>query len=65
MLARTGGVIAAIAIIFSLEYWLRAEWYIAVPLGILGYLVVSYGAKRDRISNRDTIGRRGEKAKGK
>jgi hypothetical protein len=51
MVFRIAGVIAAIAIIFSLEYWLRVEWYIAVPLGMLSYLIVRYGAKRDRISN--------------
>jgi hypothetical protein len=46
----------AVAIMFSLEYWLRVEWYIAVPLGILAYLIVRYAeyfvrAKRDKISN--------------
>ena len=39
---RFAGVIVAVAIMFSLEYWWRIEWYIAVPLGILGYLVVRY-----------------------
>jgi hypothetical protein len=67
MMTRIGGVIAATAIMFSLEYWLRIEWYIAVPLGILSYLIVRYAgyfvrerryikntmdaAKRDQISN--------------
>ena len=67
MVFRIAGVVVAIAIMFSLEYWLRVEWYIAVPLGILGYLVVRYAgyfvrerryikntmdaAKRDQISN--------------
>jgi hypothetical protein len=64
---RIAGIAIAIAIIFSLEYWLRIEWYIAVPLGILGYLIARYAgyfagerryiktakdpAKRDQIAN--------------
>jgi hypothetical protein len=42
MIARIAGAIAAIAIMFSLEYWLRVEWYVAVPLGIFGYGCVRY-----------------------
>jgi hypothetical protein len=61
------GFVAGILIIFSLEYWSGIGWYIAIPLGILGYLIVRYAeyfvgerrsiretmdvAKRDQISN--------------
>lgn len=40
MLVRFAGFLAAVAIIFSLEYYLRVEWYVATPLGIFGYIIV-------------------------
>ena len=64
---RFAGIIVAIGIIFSLEYWLRTEWYVAVPVGVLGYIIIRYtghfvrarrhiretmdAAKRHQISN--------------
>jgi cytosine/uracil/thiamine/allantoin permease len=41
---RIVGVIFAIAIVFSLEWFWRVEWYIAVPLSVVGYLIVRYAA---------------------
>jgi hypothetical protein len=35
-------LLLAIAIIFSLEYWLFVAWYIAVPLGYLAHLLARY-----------------------
>ena len=35
-------VVVEIRSSFSLEYWLRIEWYSAVPLGIHGYPIVRY-----------------------
>jgi hypothetical protein len=65
--SRIAALLVGIAIIFSLEYWLLFQWYIGVPLGILGYLLARYlkyfvrerryikstmdAAKRDQISN--------------
>jgi len=39
---RIAGVLIAIAIVFSLEWFWRVEWYVAVPLGVVGYLIVRY-----------------------
>jgi hypothetical protein len=38
------GVIIAIAIVILLEYFWRVEWYVAVPLSIVGYLIIRYAA---------------------
>jgi hypothetical protein len=40
--ARIAGIVVAIAIVFSLEYWWLIQWYVAVPLSIIGYLVVRH-----------------------
>jgi hypothetical protein len=39
---RIVAILAGIAITFTLEYWLSADWYISIPLGIIGYLVTRY-----------------------
>jgi hypothetical protein len=36
-------VLIGAAICFSLEFGLGQRWYIAVPLGIAGYLLARYG----------------------
>jgi len=41
---RITGVLIAIAIVVSLELFWRVEWYVAVPLGIVGYLIIRYAA---------------------
>jgi hypothetical protein len=45
---RIVGVVIAIAVVFSLEYFWRVEWYVAVPLSIVCYLVVRLMAYRSR-----------------
>jgi hypothetical protein len=39
---RTIASLVAISIFFSVEYWLGANWYISLPLGIVGYLLIRY-----------------------
>jgi hypothetical protein len=39
---RTIASLVAISIFFSLEYWLGANWYISLPLGVVGYLLIRY-----------------------
>jgi hypothetical protein len=47
---RIVALIIGAGIIFPLELWLEAPWYVAVPLGILGYLLARYagGAIQER-----------------
>jgi Flp pilus assembly protein TadB len=35
-------ILVAIAIAFTLEYWLGTPWYVAFPLGVMGYLLTRY-----------------------
>ena len=37
---RIVAILAGIAITFTLENWFSAHWYISIPLGIIGYLVI-------------------------
>jgi hypothetical protein len=66
---RFARVIVAIAIIFSLEYWWRVEWYIAVPLGIIGYLALRYAeyfvANRRYLKNMIDAAKRDQNSKTK
>jgi len=39
---RIVAILVGIGIIFALEYWLSADWYVSIPLGIIGYLVARY-----------------------
>jgi hypothetical protein len=37
MAQRVVGIIIATAIVFLLEHLWRVEWYVAVPVGVVGY----------------------------
>jgi hypothetical protein len=39
---RFAGFMTVVAVLFSLEYWLRVAWYAAIPLGMLAYGAVRY-----------------------
>ena len=39
---RIVAVLVGIGIVFTLEYWLDAHWYISLPLGAAGYLITRY-----------------------
>ena len=43
MLNRIAGILVTLAIICGLEIVWLVPWYVAVPLGLIGYLVVRHG----------------------
>jgi hypothetical protein len=39
---RIVAIVVGAGIVFPLQHWLGAPWYVAVPLGIVGYLLARY-----------------------
>jgi hypothetical protein len=60
MLNRIAAILVALGIICSLEVWWLVPWYVAVPLGLLGYLTVRYGKLFVRLLAPDDRSRRPE-----
>jgi hypothetical protein len=60
MLNRTAAVLVALGIICGLEIWWLVPWYVAVPLGLLGYFTVRYGKLLLRLATPDDPSRRPE-----
>ena len=45
---RAIAILGAIGILLGLQYGLRAQWYVALPLALIGYLCLRYGREVHR-----------------